>query len=158
MNVYAYIFLSEDLCLFCGRTRSKVYLQLCQIIWGLVWVKITPPVEFLQTLQKRLVSPNNQNKYQLTLNFQGNFVFWMRIDSISESTKMIFNQFLLPWCHFMLFKSKINFCEAMTATIKEWKIHSLFVDPLPRIIYLCSKKKTSCLAMKYEHNKYVKNK
>ena len=118
--MFMLIFLSRTIFIFFGRwTRSKIYLQLCQIIWGLVRVKVTSPVPFnsppgsmkkrKMSLGKRLVSPNDPNKHQLTFNFQGNVLSSrMHINCISESKKMVFDQFLPPWRCCMLFKSKCH--------------------------------------------------
>ena len=48
-NIYEHLclyFLCCRIFIHFGRlTKSKIYLQFCQIIWGLVWVKAMSPVE-----------------------------------------------------------------------------------------------------------------
>ena len=83
-HIYDGLFIPKIFVLFGGWTRSKIYLELFQIIWGLVWVKVMSPVPFdlplgnmkkkKIILGKRLISPTNPNKHQLTFNFQANFL------------------------------------------------------------------------------------
>ena len=54
MNIYASIFIERKLCFFSEWARSKICLQLCRIIWGLVWVKISYSVELLPAQFPRL--------------------------------------------------------------------------------------------------------
>ena len=102
-----------------GEPDPRYIYNFFKFIWGLVWVKIMSPVNFdlpagnikkkKMILGKRLISPTNPNKCQLTFNFQGNFLSsGMLINCISESKEMLFNQFLLSWRCSMLLKSKCN--------------------------------------------------
>ena len=81
----------------------------------------------------------------------------LQIDCISESRKMVFNQFILLRHHFVLFKSKINkkqnFCSANNWNNWRRMKHIQSVCRLPTQNNGCSRGKNSCLTIKMNTEK-----